>query len=161
MEHFALGRPVWGPVGEKVLKMNSKWRLHGSVGGVWGPKSRPKGSRTAKRDLVCGHWRARDRHFEEFQTIVQQRCVFLEMWENLGKTCVFFTGSRGSGRQSWGHLGSKVVSKRGQDRQKESPSAWGQTARSGFATKLPQISATQRNSAHLSQPQVRAELKTI
>ena len=49
MEHFALGRPVWGPVGEKVLKMNSKWRLHGSVGGVWDPKVAPKGEQDGQK----------------------------------------------------------------------------------------------------------------
>ena len=132
-----------------MLKMNSKWRHHGSVGGVWAPKSRPKGSRTAKRDLVCGHWRARDRHFEEFQTIVRQRCVFLEMWENLWKTCVF-QGFEGVRTAKLGPPGLQSGVQEGSGQAKGASERMGTDRPVGFCDKA---AANQRYSAQLSAPQ--------
>ncbi len=51
---------------EKVAKITSKWRLWGSFGASRGPKSHPKGVRTAKSGLGQSRRRGQDSHFEVF-----------------------------------------------------------------------------------------------
>ncbi len=59
------------------------------MGALGGPKSRPKGVRTAKSGLGQGRRRGQDSNFEVFWATLLQMSLFLEMYENIRKSMVF------------------------------------------------------------------------
>ena len=85
----------------------SKWRLWGSFGASGGPKSRPKGVRTAKSGLGQGRRRGQDSHFEVFWATSLQKSLFLEMYEKHEENNGFWRVGEGPSAQVGGTWATK------------------------------------------------------
>ncbi len=70
---------------QKGAKKSAKLRKNGGseapLGASGGPKSRPKGVRTAKSCLGQGRRRGQESHLEVFWATLWQKSIFLEMYE--------------------------------------------------------------------------------
>ena len=82
--------------------MTSKWRLWGSFGASRGPKSRPKGVRTAKSGLGQSRRRGQESHLEIFWATLWQKSLFLEMYEKPEEKHGFSRVREGLGAQVGG-----------------------------------------------------------